>query len=57
MDLESQAAGAQRHGMILPFVRLAVTFRAIRYYVPTPGEARTPAPLHIPLAPAYEPPA
>ena len=44
VDVESQraaaptAAGAQRHGMILPFLRLVVTFRDIRYFVPVPGE-------------------
>ena len=40
VDVESQAAlpGSQQHGMILPFVKLTVTFRDIRYYVPMPGE-------------------
>ncbi len=57
VDVESQqaaagpaAAGAQRHGMILPFVKLVVTFRDIRYFVPMPGEVH---PFVVSLAPPY----
>ena len=42
--------GAQRHGMILPFVKLVVTFRDIRYFVPMPGEVH---PFVVSLAPPY----
>ena len=37
LDLEAQAAeGGSRKGMILPFIRLAITFRDIHYYVAMP---------------------
>ena len=37
LDLEAQAVeGGSRKGMILPFIRLAITFRDIHYYVAMP---------------------
>ena len=37
LDLEAQAVeGGSRKGMILPFIRLAITFRDIHYYVALP---------------------
>ena len=36
-DLEAQTVqGGTKKGMILPFIRLAITFRDIHYYVPMP---------------------
>ena len=37
LDLEAQAVeGGSRKGMILPFIRLAITFRDVHYYVAMP---------------------
>jgi ABC-type multidrug transport system ATPase subunit len=40
MDIEAgqEGAGAQAHGMVLPFMPLTMTFRDMHYWVPLPGE-------------------
>lgn len=41
-DLEAQTVqGGTKKGMILPFIRLAITFRDIHYYVPMPEVSHT----------------
>ena len=48
-DLEAQTVqGGTKKGMILPFIRLAITFRDIHYYVPMPEVGQRP-PQRTPL--------